>query len=117
MIYADFSYYKDSYGGEMAEGDFGRLSRQASAYLDSVCFDRIAAVTEEKVLEKVKEACCAVADAYLLNEQGVVSQETNDGVSVTYTRGASNTLTDEQRLYQAAVRYLCHTGLMYRGVR
>ena len=116
MIYADFSYYKDTYCGEMAEGDFKRLSRQASAYLDSVTFDRIAAVTDEKIMEKVRAACCAVADAILLNENGVVSQESNDGVSVIYTRGVSNTLTDEERLYQAAVLYLSNTGLLYRGV-
>ena len=41
MIYADFAYYKDTYCGEMAEGDFKRLSRSASAYLDSVTLDRI----------------------------------------------------------------------------
>lgn len=116
MIYADFSYYKDTYCGEMAEGDFKRLSRSASAYLDSVCFDRIPSVTDEKIMEKVREACCAVTDAILLNENGVVSQESNDGVSVIYTRGVSNTLTDEERLYQAAVLYLGSTGLLYRGV-
>lgn len=115
MIYADFSYYKDTYCGEMAEGDFKRLSRSASAYLDSITFDRIPSVTDEKIMEKVREACCAVADAILLNENGVVSQESNDGISVIYTRDASNTLTDEERLYQAAVLYLGSTGLLYRG--
>lgn len=115
MSYADFSYYHDTFCGEMAEEDFKRLSRQASAYLDSISFDRIQAVTDEVIMAKVKDACCAVADAYLLNENGIVSQETNDGISVTYTRGASNTLTDEQRLYQAALLYLGSTGLMYRG--
>ena len=49
MIYADFSYYKDTYCGEMAEGDFKRLSRSASAYLDSITFDRIPSVTDEKL--------------------------------------------------------------------
>ena len=116
MVYADFSYYKDTYCGEMAEGDFKRLSRSASAYLDSVTLDRIPSVTDEKIKEKVREACCAVADAILLNENGVVSQESNDGVSVIYTRDMSNTLTDEERLYQAAVLYLGNTGLLYRWV-
>lgn len=113
MIYADFSYYKDTYCGEMAEGDFKRLSRQASAYLDSVTFDRIAAVTDEKIKERVREACCAVADVLLRKEQrdGIAS-ETNDGISVTYTTEGS---TDEQRLYRAAVLYLGNTGLLYRG--
>ena len=114
MIYADFSYYNDTYCGEMAEGDFKRLSRQASAYLDSVTFDRIAAVTDEKIMERVKEACCAVADVLLQKEQrdGIAS-ETNDGISVTYTTEGS---TEEQRLYRAAVLYLGNTGLLYRGV-
>lgn len=117
MIYADFSYYRDTYCGEMAEGDFKRLSRQASAYLDSVTFDRIPSVTDERIMEKVREACCAVADVLLQKEQrGGIASETNDGISVIYTRGVSNTLTDEERLYQAAVLYLGNTGLLYRGV-
>lgn len=67
MIYADFSYYKDTYCGEMAEGDFKRLSRSASAYLDSITFDRIPSVTDEKIKERVREAClcgggCALAE-------------------------------------------------------
>lgn len=114
MIYADFSYYKDTYCGEMAEGDFKRLSRQASAYLDSITFDRIPSVTDEKIKEKVREACCAVADALLQKEQrDGIAAESNDGVSVTY---ASETNANERRLYQAAVLYLGNTGLLYRGV-
>lgn len=116
MIYADYAYYKETYGGTMAEEDFKRLSRQASAYLDYVCFDRIARVTEESVMAKVKDACCVVADAYLLNENGGgIAAETNDGVSVTYVNGVGTSLSEEQRLYQAALLYLGHTGLMYRG--
>lgn len=114
MIYADFSYYRDTYCGEMAEGDFKRFSRQASAYLDSVTFDRIPSVTDERIMEKVREACCAVADVLLQKEQrGGIASETNDGISVTYATEGS---TEEQRLYRAAVLYLGSTGLLYRGV-
>lgn len=117
MVYADFSYYAGNYGGTMPEADYRRLSRQASAFLDKVTFDRIAAGQPEAVMEKVRAACCAVADAYLLNEQGGgVASETNDGVSVTYVAGVSNAKTDDQRLQEAAVLYLAHTGLLYRGV-
>ena len=116
MPYADFEYYTKTFGGTMAEGDFKRLSRQASAYLDFVCFDRIKSVTDEETMAKVKEACCALADTYLLNEQGGgIASETNDGVSVTYVNGTGSK-TDEQRLYGTALIYLGHTGLMYRGV-
>lgn len=115
MLYADYTYYKETYGGTMAEADFKRLSRQASAYLDAVSFDRIREVTEEETLAKVTDACCAVADAYFLNENGGgIAAETNDGVSVTYVNGTGSH-TDEERLYQAALLYLGQTGLLYRG--
>lgn len=117
MVYADFAYYSEEYGGTMLEADFKRLSRQASAFLDKVTFNRIAVGQPEAVMERVKAACCAVADAYLLNEQGGgVASETNDGVSVTYVSGVSNAKTDNQRLREAASLYLAHTGLLYRGV-
>ena len=116
MAYANFEYYKGAYCGEMAEKDYDRLSRQASAYLDFITFDRIKSVTDESVMEKVKDACCAVADTLLLNEQGGgIAAETNDGISVTYVNGTGSK-TDEQRLRNAALIYLGNTGLMYRGV-
>lgn len=116
MVYVDFEYYQKNYGGNMAEKDFDRLSRQASAYLDFITFDRIPAVTDEAIMTKVKDACCALAETCLLNEQGGgIASETNDGISVTYVNG-SGSKTDEQRLKQTALIYLGHTGLMYRGV-
>jgi hypothetical protein len=116
VVYANFEYYKGAYCGEMAEKDYDRLSRQASAYLDFITYDRIKKVTDETIMEKVKDACCAVADTLLLNEQGGgIAAETNDGVSVTYVNGTGSK-TDEQRLYGTALIYLGHTGLMYRGV-
>ena len=117
MVYADFAYYSKEYGGTMPEEDFKRLSRRASAYLDQVTFDRVAAGQPETVMSKVKDACCAVADAWLLNEQGGgVASATNDGISVTYVAGVSNSSTDGQRLYEAAALHLGNTGLLYRGV-
>ena len=116
MPYADFEYYKDTYCGKMTEEEFDRFSRQASAYLDFITFDRIPAVTDEAIMAKVKDACCALAETCLLNEQGGgIASETNDGISVTYVNG-SGSKTDEQRLKQTALIYLGHTGLMYRGV-
>lgn len=117
MAYADYAYYSQEYGGTMPEADFKRLSRQASAFLDTVAFDRIKSTLPKAVMDKVRDACCAVADALLLNEQGGgVASETNDGISVTYVAGVSNAKTDNQRLREAASLYLAHTGLLYRGV-
>ena len=117
MAYADYTYYSTEYGGAMPESEFKRLSRQASAYLDSVTFERIAPELPTALMGKVKDACCAVADAYLLNEQGGgIASETNDGISVTYVAGVSNAKTENQRLREAAALYLGGTGLLYRGV-
>lgn len=115
MAYATYEYYTDQYFGVMPEGDFKRLSRQASAYLDQVTLGRLDAIVSEG--NAVKDACCAVADAYYLNEHGGgIASETNDGISVDYVAGVSNTKTDGQRLYEAAALYLGRTGLLYRGV-
>lgn len=117
MAYADYAYYAGEYGGTMPEADFKRLSRQASAFLDRVTFERIRSTLPKSVMDRVRDACCAVADACLLNEQGGgVASETNDGVSVTYVAGVGNTKTGDQRLWEAAGLYLGGTGLLYRGV-
>ena len=117
-IYADYIYYKESYLGKMKEREYSRLARKASAYLDRVTFGRLERINlPAEVKGKVKDACCAVADAYLLNEKGGgIASETNDGISVEYVAGISNTKTDDQRLNDAARLYLAGTGLLYRGV-
>lgn len=117
MVYADYDYYTSVYGGTMPEADFNRLSRQASAYLDRVTFDRIDAGLPDSVMGRVKDACCAVADAYLLNENGGgIASESNDGISVHYVTGVSTAKSENQRLKEAAALYLGNTGLLYRGV-
>ena len=115
MAYATYEYYKSEYGGNMGEGEFKRLSRQATAYLNQVTYGRIDATIATG--DTIKDACCAIADTFLLNEQGGgIASESNDGINVNYVAGVSNTKTDGQRLYEAAALYLGHTGLLYRGV-
>ena len=113
MPYADYDYYVNSYGGNaIAEMDFTRLSRQASAYLDALTLDKITG--DWKTDERVKDACCAVADIYAWRERGgEVSSETNDGASVTYVTSGK---TIEQQAANAAALYLANTGLLYRGI-
>lgn len=117
MVYVDYTYYKNEYCGIMEEADFKRLSRQASAYIDQVTFNRAERAVLGQFGGKIKDACCAVADAYSLNEKGggVVS-ETNDGISVNYALGISTAKSEDQRVHDAVSLYLASTGLMYRGV-
>ena len=116
MVYADYDYYKETFQGSLPEEDFIRLSRQASAYLDAITFNRAENAAGGNFGGKIKDACCAVVDAYNLNENGGgIAAETNDGISVNYIAGVSTAKTDDQRLYGAAALYLMNTGLMYRG--
>lgn len=114
MLYAAYDYYQTIYGGTMAENEFRRHVRSASAYLDQITFGRVGALAEGGPLQgKIADACCAVAEAYQHNEVGVVTSETNGDHSITISRGNKS---DSRRLYDAAALYLGNTGLLYRGV-
>lgn len=113
MVYADYDYYLNEYSGNaVAEADFTRLSRQASAYLDGLTCGKIRGPWVYD--SRVKDACCALADILHAQEQGgEIASESNDGASVTYVNSST---TQEQRLYNIAVMYLSSTGLLYAGV-
>lgn len=114
MVYADYDYYLNEYSGNaVAEADFTRLSRQASAYLDSLTYGKIRGPWVDD--SRVKDACCAVAEVMQKQEQGgEVASESNDGTSVTYVTSGKSA---EQEMYYFAVLYLSNTGLLYAGVR
>lgn len=115
MVYADFAYYRDAYHGTMAEADFLRLSRAASAYLDALTFGRAAAVTDERTRDKLRDACCAVTDCLRTEERGgEVVSASNDGYTETY---AASGKSAAQRRYEVATLYLANTGLLYAGCR
>lgn len=117
MITVDYTFYTDTFKGKASKEDFERLDIKASAYLDRVTFGRLSDVKDDAVLEKAKLARCAVLDAYLLNEQGGgVASESNDGITVNYVAGISNTKTENQRLREAVGLFLGGTDLLYRGV-
>lgn len=116
MDVPEYGYYRNIYHGGMGETDYARLSRRAAAYLSAVTYGRSDRPQSAAVTGKLQNACCAVADAYLVNEQGGgVAAETNDGISVTYVSGVSKAKTEGQRLYEAAFLHLCYTGLLYQG--
>ena len=115
MIYADYDYYLDEYFGNSISGDdFARLSRQASAYIDTITYSNAEKATDSKVIAKLSDACCAIAEIMYKQEQGgEIASESNDGASVTYVNSST---TPERRLYNIAVMHLSSTGLLYAGV-
>ncbi len=114
MIYADYTYYKDTYKGGMPEEDFNRLSRQASAYIENITFGRSEKSYPVNMQNKIKDACCAVSDVLYKNENdgGEVISQSVGSWSKQY---ANSGKTLDQKLYNAAEMYLAMTGLMYQG--
>lgn len=113
MAYADYSYYKTTYGGTMiAESAFARLSCLASAYIDSLTFGNAAKDTQHA--EQIKTACCTLAEEYGRQDSGgEVASVNNDGYSESYVTSGK---TPDQRMLDIAVRILAPTGLLYGGV-
>ncbi|ADZ82555.1 MULTISPECIES: hypothetical protein [Cellulosilyticum] len=124
MAYADYSFYKTEYAGSMVpEADFPRLASRSSEYIDSVTFDRL--VNDETLIsDKVKKACCALAEltySYEQSSQEGDMQKVSEKVgeySVQYaaaTDKSGHVLNINEKKHTLAKQYLAHTGLMYRG--
>ena len=117
MLTVDYEFYTNTFHGRLGRADFERLGVYASAYLDELTMGRASGELPGPVMEKVKLAYCSVVDTYHLNENGGgIASESNDGITVNYVAGVSNSNSDGKRLYTAAAPFLGPTGLMYRGV-
>lgn len=109
----DYAFYQ-AMGGTLSEADFMRLRGRAWAYLEALTMGRVNKALPGPAAERVKRACCAVAEEYAAQEKGgEVVGASNDGYSETY---AGSGRTAAQRLYDAAVLYLAPTGLLYAGM-
>lgn len=115
-MYADFAFYLDQYQGKaLTEAEFSRLSVLAKAHIDRITHGR--AVTASGAdLESVKMACCAVIEELDRQEHGgIVTAESNDGISRSYATG-SVIKSATQRIECAAAVFLDGTNMMFSGV-
>lgn len=115
MTYADYSFYNEKFlGSSIEESDFDRLALRASQFLDYYTMNRAKDYTKD---DAVKNACCAVAEAYRIAEQteakSGVASESVGSYSVSYRDGQNAT----EMLVKAARQYLAFTGLLSRGGR
>ncbi|WP_313525242.1 hypothetical protein [Anaerotignum sp.] len=116
MAYATYEFYKDSYGGDaIPQADFSRLAKRASEYIDMVTLGRAVRYLDEH--DDLKKACCAVAEAYKINEEGGgVVAESVGKITRNYAASVTNTPTEGERLAIAVFTHLLPTGLLYLGV-
>ena len=113
MAYADYKFYAEKFiGTNIKEADFERLALRASQFLDYYTMNRAKHYTKD---DAVKNACCAVAEAYQNAEQmeskSGVASESVGSYSVSYRDGKNTT----EILAKAARQYLAFTGLLSRG--
>ena len=119
MVYADYEYYVNSYGGSVIPAAaFSRLALRASAEIDHVTFGRIEQLG--RVPDAVRNCTCELAER--LQEQDTQSgaaagaaSENNDGYSITYRDDGGEEGRAHER-YLLIRSYLATSGLMYRGI-
>lgn len=119
-MYADYAYYKDSFGGALTAEEFNRYARKAERFLNYVIMGKISDVTEP-----VKNAVCAAAEAVTEIRESVqnipqgIKSESTDGYSVTYNNYNAEELAEREKraMYKAIKQELSGTGLLYQGVR
>ena len=106
MAYADYDYYSKTYKGTLSKADFERLSERASDYIDGKTnyILKTAGISPD-MEERVKKACCALAEIIRGNESGgaKVSEKVGD-YSVSFAANTSRTA--EQKLDDALMLYL-----------
>lgn len=118
-VYADYIFYTEQYmGTAIAQADFDRLARQASAMIDQLTFDRAAPIItaddNDDLIERIQLATCAVAEEIQKQEQGgQVQSERVGNYAVTYVTVSG--MSNQARLSNTARLYIGSSGLMYRG--
>jgi hypothetical protein len=125
MVYVDINYYSADYRGtEIEYSDFPHLAVRASSVIDTLTYNRAAAVVtagiDTETIAAIKNATCAVAEALQKIERseagGEIAAERVGEHSVTYAQSYNSKLSPGKRLSLAAKTYLGLTGLMYAGV-
>ena len=118
--YADFTYYTGTFlGTAIAEADFPRLALRASSTIDTLTFQRAAAIVDAPTVDLIAMATCAVAETIQTVEaDGGTDGITSEGIGssrVTYAPYSAASRKTKQKYSEAAGLYLASTGLMYRG--
>lgn len=122
QAYADYTFYKNEYHGDMDKERFDISIIPATQYIRYLTMGR----ADNYQGEELKYAVCAAADLYDSSSQGAekragrVKSENTDGYSVNYASEGKDGETDEEltdrKVYAAVRKWLLPTGLLNRRV-
>ncbi len=110
IIFANYTYYRDTFGGELDKQTFKKLSAKSSAYIDKITFGRASEHADD---ERVKRCCCELCDSLSAISDGVKQSESVGSWSVTY---ANSENASELNYARAACRVWLPAEWLYRGV-
>lgn len=110
MIFANYTYYRDTFGGELDKQTFKNLAAKSSAYIDKITFGRASEHADD---DRVKRCCCELVDMLSSVSDGVKQSESVGSWSVTY---ANSENTSELSYARAACRVWLPSDWLYRGV-
>lgn len=125
-MYLTYEEYQE-YGGALQEPEFNRFSLESKAKLDYMTENRL--VNDKIYHPNVKFAMLKLIELYKRKSEyektdgGVISSESNDGVSVSYATQSSRDFleTFDKDAYNVVKEHLMHetneagVPLMYRG--
>lgn len=122
--YTDYTFYTDTYlGTVIASVDFAALALRASATLDQLTYNRVAAIvtaaTDTDTIDKIKKATCALAEELQLQDDaggidGIASESVGNH-SVSYADNSSRKSTNLNKNFNAVSAWLTGTDLLYKG--
>ena len=115
-MYVTYEYYLGTYGGRHASSkDFTGLEVRASSLVNYFTSNR---VNESNLTEPIKMAVCEIVDALSkLDATGgkiVTSESVGTSVSMSYDMSQGD--PEMRKAKSILLKYIGHTGLMYRGV-
>lgn len=129
--YTNYSYYVNTYKGDMPEDDFEKLVVRASAEVRKNIFNRDITNYEDEV----QMATCSVADILhkisnlearadklVSSDRNIISSESVGDLSRTFANTTNlndleNEISNQKlKIIEEIRMYLIHTGLLYRGV-
>lgn len=126
--YTDYSFYKNTYKGNMPEIDFNKIIARASYEVQKNIFNRDIKGYEDEV----QMATCSVADILfkieqlenkkdaILSNKCLKSESVGDYSRTFETLGIDNIdieiSNQKEKIKEELKRYLLYTGLLYRGV-
>lgn len=117
-MYADWTYYSETYGGSGAQAEVEPLLERASDDIDNLTLSRICAIGWDKLTDfqrsKIQRACCIQADFLRENADAVESafkEYAINGVKMVFGNDALYKVIDGVAMSNAAYALLKQTGL------